>query len=250
MSFTRYYNYTQYLTSKPAAVLTAMLVLVIPFSTSLTGIISLVIALIWLASCRFLQLPALVKHNSSALLALLLFLCLVIAVTYSTAPLNKAADILKKYRELLLLVILIPFLSEEKYRRWSFQAFVLASIVTLFGSYAMSFDLLPIPESAKGSPSFKMRITHSLFIAFFAYYCAHQILNSGTNKFFWIIFFILSIYNIFFIVQGRTGQFTYILLISLFSFQRLTQPKALFFIALNLMFFVLFIILHFQRTIW
>lgn len=241
MSFARFCHRTQSLTSTSGAVLTALLMLAIPFSTSLTSILSIMIALIWLASCRFLQLPVLIRQNTSALFALLLFLYLIIAISYSSASLSEATRSLKKYRELLLLVILIPFLAEEKYRRWQFQAFVLASIVTLLGSYAMSFDLIPSPESAKGSPSFRMRITHSLFIAFFAYYCAHQTLSNRSNRFYWISLYVLSFYNIFFIVQGRTGQLIYILLISLFSVQRLTKAKALLFIGLHVIFLALFI---------
>ena len=67
-----------------------------------------------------------------------------------------------KYRELLFIPVLIPFLTAERYRVWSWKAFVIVSAVTLLMSCLMNIGILDVNN--QGDSCLKGRITHSIFI--------------------------------------------------------------------------------------
>ncbi len=241
MPFARLYNQLQSQALYTGAVFSILLIFVIPFSTALTTLFSFLIFLIWLLSGQFMQLPVLLKRNPTALFAFALFTALTLAIFYSPVPVQEGLSGLKKYHELLLLVVLLGFLDQENFYRWGFYALFLSLLITLISSYAIYFDFLPAPESARASPSLKMRITHSLFMAFLAFYCAHQLIDNPAWRRFWIVLFLLSTCNLFFMIDGRTGQLLYFLLSFLFSYQRLSKFKAAAFIGFNILFFIFFL---------
>ena len=78
-----------------------------------------------------------------------------------------------------------------------------------------------------GDPSFKSRITHSIFISFFAFFCAHKAYDGKRYAKLYLVLFILSVYNLFFIVEGRTGQLIAVSLVLLFGVQRFTKKVLL-----------------------
>jgi len=85
----------------------------------------------------------------------------------------------------------------------------------------MHFGILDLNK--QGDPSFKSRITHSIFISFFAFYCAHKAYDGNSYaKLYWFLF-VLCVYNLFFIVEGRTGQLISVSLVLLFGVQRFTR---------------------------
>jgi O-antigen ligase len=85
----------------------------------------------------------------------------------------------------------------------------------------MDIGILDFRE--QGGASFKSRITHSIFISFFAFFSAHKAYDGQRYaKLYWVLF-ILCVYNLFFIVEGRTGQLIAVLLVLLFGVQRFTK---------------------------
>jgi O-antigen ligase len=148
--------------------LAILLILTLPFSTALTVVLSIALAFLWVSSAQFMTLPMFIKQNPVILFAVLLFLYLALGVTYSTAAPVNAFSTLSKYRELLLLAILPPFFQSEFIRHWAWNAFIIASIVTLLGSYAIYFGMIDYMQPE--DPSIKNRITHSLLIAFFCFF--------------------------------------------------------------------------------
>lgn len=211
------------------------------FSTSLSTIMSVIVGLLWLFSAQYKGLPKLVQQYPVATWALALFVCFIVGVSYGSAALNDALSTLKKYRELFFIAVLIPFLRIERYRDWAWKAFILASILTLLGSYLMDTGILGVVK--QHSPSFKSRITHSIFIAFFAFFCLHRIVDGPTYNRFFIALFCLSLGDLFFVVEGRTGQLIVIALILLFTLQRLGNKGRLLtviIVSLSLTLFVSF----------
>ena len=200
---------------------TALLVVSIYFSTSLAIILSGLLGLFWLFSAQFMVLPATLKKNPVAAWSLLLFLWFILGSSYTSAMPSDAFSMIMKYRELIFIPVLFSFLSTERYRSWVWKAFVIASVFTLLVSYLMDIGILDFRE--QGGASFKSRITHSIFISFFAFFSAHKAYDGQRYaKLYWVLF-ILCVYNLFFIVEGRTGQLIVVLLILLFGVQRFTK---------------------------
>jgi O-antigen ligase len=218
---------------------TVLFVVSIYLSTSLAIILSGLLGLFWLLSAQFMVLPDTLKKNPVAAWSLLLFLCFTFGLCYSSATFSEAFSILMKYRELLFIPVLCSFLTTERYRCWVWKAFVVASVLILLISYLMYFGILDLNKL--GDPSFKSRITHSICISFFAFFCAHKAYDGKHYaKLYWILF-ILGVYNLFFIVEGRTGQLIAVLLVVLFGMQRFTKKVLLLTVLIMAMLLALFL---------
>jgi O-antigen ligase len=211
---------------KTGGIFTAFFIVAIYFSTSLTVILSVIVGLLWLLSGKFIDLPKILKQYPVAAWSLALFGCFIVGVSYGSATQNDALAMVNKYRELFFIPVLIPFLSIERYRDWAWKAFMLVSVLTLIGSYLMDMGVLGADKQL--DPSFKSRITHSIFIAFFAFFCLHKSYDDMRYSKLYIAFFSLCVGNLFFVVEGRTGQFIVIALILLFTLQRLGNIGRLF----------------------
>ena len=203
----------------------ALLVVAIYFSTALAIILSALIGSIWLLSTRFIELPGTLNRNPVAASAMLLFFWFILGASYTSATSGEAFSMVMKYRELLFIPIFISILTTEHYRDWAWKAFFIASILALFVSYLMHFGILDLNK--QGDSSFKNRISHSVFISFFAFYCLHKAYDSLLNRKLYLALFVLSLYNLFFVVPGRTGQLIVIALILLFSIQRFGNKQRL-----------------------
>ena len=201
--------------------ITVLFVVSIYFSTSLAIILSGLLGLFWLLSGQFMVLPGILKKNRVAAWSLLLFSWFIFGSSYSSAMFNDDFSMIMKYRELVFIPILISFLTTERYRSWVWTGFIIASVLILLISYLMHFGILDLNK--QGDPSFKSRITHSIFISFFAFYCAHKVYDGKRYaKLYWILL-VLCVYNLFFIVEGRTGQLISVSLVLLFGVQRFTR---------------------------
>jgi O-antigen ligase len=204
-------------------------VLLIPaiyFSTALAIFLSAIIALLWLVSAQFLRLPNILKDYPVALWSLLLFACFVIGFSYGDASNSEAFSMLRKYRELVFIPLLLPFLIREPYRQWAWYAFIVASVVTLLSSQLMAMDLFCVNELC--TPHFKSRITHGVFIAFFAFFISHKAFDTrGWIQLSCIALLLICLHNLFFVVDGRTGQLIFLVLMLLFAMQRFNKKNLL-----------------------
>lgn len=200
------------------SVLVALFIFAIYFSTSLAVIMSGVLGALWLLTGQFKHLPDILKRCPVAAWALALFVCFIVGLSYGSATTGEAVSMVMKYRELFFIAVLFSFLTNERDVNWAWKAFVIASVITLLASYLMDIDI--ISTNKQGDPSIKSRITHGIFIAFFVFYCLHKVSDGGPYSRFYLIGVIMSLYNIFFIVEGRTGQLIALALILLFAIQR------------------------------
>ncbi len=204
----------------------ALLVVTIYFSTALAIVLSAIVALLWLVSRQFINLPTILKNYPVALWSLLLFACFLVGSHYGTAPRSDGVAMLKKYRELLFIPLLLPFLTDERCRQWVWNAFIIASIVTLLGSHLMNMGLFCV--NLQCLPYFKSYITHGIFIAFFAFFITHKVFDSrGYVQALCIAILLLCLHNLFFVGSGRTGQLIFISLSLLFALQRFTKKGLL-----------------------
>lgn len=188
-------------------------------STFLAIVLSVVLGIAWLISGRYRSLPGLIRQHAVIQWSLLLYAVFIIGITYSSATNDDAIPMIKKFRELFFIPVLIPFFYDRKSRALAWFAVVAASLVSLLISYLMAFHVLPtgnVPD-----PALKSRITHSIVIAFFAYYCLHKFFERNRYAWAYAAMAIIAVHNLFFIVEGRTGQLIVLMLASLFAWQRL-----------------------------
>jgi O-antigen ligase len=209
-------------------------------STALAIILSGVLGGIWLLTAQFKILPAVLVNSSVAKWALLSYLCFFMGLFYGDAPTEEAYSIIRKYRELLFIPLLSCFFVDERYRSWAWKAFVIASILTLIGSYLMDFGILDVLRHK--TFTLKSRITHSIFIAFFMFYCAHKAFECKKINLWYPIALMFGTFNLFFVVEGRTGQLIFIFLAAMFAMQRFGKKGLL----LALVGLILFVALYFN----
>ncbi|TAN68406.1 MAG: O-antigen ligase domain-containing protein [Methylobacter sp.] len=220
-------------------VLIALFIFSIYFSTSLAVIFSVGLGLVWLLSTRFIDLPGVLKKYPVALWALMLYGCFILGLSYGNAAGSDAVSMASKYRELLFIPILISLLTAERNRYWAWRTFIAASVITLLVSYLMDLGILNLNE--QGGACFKSRITHGIFIAFFAFFCAHKIYDDKRYAKLYLALFVLCLYNLFFVIEGRTGQLIVVALILLFAMQRMAIKECLFAALITAVLLILFL---------
>jgi len=189
-------------------------ILLIPFSTFITTVASLIIAILYLALQKYKLIKVTIKNSPPALWAILLFGTLFVSVFYSTATHANALSTLSKYRELLLLIILPPFLAAEQENNRCQSFITLSLFISLIFSYLNYFHILP-----SNLTIFKGRITYSIFISFLGFYCLHQLAQNDKPRKIWAIATALVLFNLFVVCDGRTGQVIFLALCGLFFFQ-------------------------------
>jgi O-antigen ligase len=196
-----------------------------PLSTSLLGLFSLLAALCWLTAGAFRTLISDCRSHPALFFALLLFGFMCLAVTYSPAELPEALDALKKYRELLLLPIIVSLLSiSSRGRNAAQNSFLAGCIVLMLISYAMALGLIP---QLRYGHSLVFHITHSFFMAVLSFWGLHRAFaEHGFRRVLWLTVCLAATVNLFYVAPGRTGMFVFLFLMLLFCWQRLSLVKA------------------------
>lgn len=221
------------------AFIIALFIISIYLSTALAIILSVLLGLLWLITAQFQLLPQVLKSCPVATWAVLLYLCFIAGLCYGDAPSVEAYSMLRKYRELLFIPLLSCFFTNERYRLLAWKAFIIGSVLTLLISYLMDFGIMDLFRHK--TYTLKSRITHSIFIAFFMFFCAHKAFDDRKHMHWFLLLFIFGIYNLFFVVDGRTGQLVFVLLVPLFAVQRLGKKELLFVTAIFAVFLLLYV---------
>jgi len=195
------------------------------FSTGLTTILSVLLGLCWLIAAEFKNIPEILKSQPVALWSWCLIGCFLFGLSYGSTPLNEGLQMVSKYREFFFIPLLISFLRIERYRDWAWKAFVIASVITLLVSYLKNIGVLDL--NRHGDACFKSRITHSIFVSFFTYYCLHKSYQDKKYSKYYLAAVVVCLHNLFFVVEGRTGQAGLLALILLFAMQRFTMKGVL-----------------------
>jgi O-antigen ligase len=206
------------ITTKSEYLLFASFLVSIYISTSASTILSAFIGIQWLFSGRFRGLPNLLIGCPVCAWSLSLLGIFFLGLIYSSATLQEGLAMINKYREFFFIPVFISFLGTRRARDWLWNAFMAASTVSLLGSYLMFLGIFDLNK--QGDACFKSRITYSIFIAFFAFVCAHKFYLAQKYRALYLLAVVLCLYNLFFIVQGRTGEMILVSLAILFAWQR------------------------------
>jgi len=160
---------------------------------------------------------ALLSTNITALVGTLLFIYLALSMSWAEADLNLSLKILGKFREFLLIPLFMIFFATDKYRKFAFYTLYFSLALSLFASYLIHYDLADISDNEH---SLGNRIFHGVTMAFFAYMNLQLALRSDRSRYLFASVFLIVLYNLFFIENGRTGYLLIISLSALFFWQR------------------------------
>lgn len=208
---------------------TALTCLSIPLSTSFTSIFSGLTVLFWLLSGKFLDFTKTLARHPQAAVSFFLAVLFCLGLLYTPADLDYALDILKKYRELLFIpIILSLFFQKPKEAKFAINGFIFGLIILLSVSCLIHFHLIPYKHEGD---SHIFHITHSFFMAILAFIALHRTFTSKQYILFWLLIFLAASFNLFIISPGRTGMLVYMVLSVVFLMQKLSWGKLLLGIA-------------------
>ena len=198
----------------------------LPLSVAADGVLLGAFVLTWLLSGDFAQKGREIRHSPAAVAALGLFLLLALGTLYGPAPMSLALAQLSKYQDLLLVPMLVSLFREHRFRRQAVWAFLGGMSITLALSYLIGLDLFPT-GIFRGTPEdptvFRLHVTQNFFMAYtaFALAClARGEPNKARRGLLYAAAF-LALFNVVFMVQGRTGYLVVGTLLVFFLFERM-----------------------------
>ena len=217
--------------SNSAQIATLWLIVLASFSINLrTAFMSVSTGLLlicWLMSGAFKDKFYIVKSNPTVMISIFLLFLYGVGVFYSTADIEYARSFFFKYDKLLLIPIVATTLTNEKFRKYAINAFLICTIIVLIISYLKLLGLYPHTDIGQGYIVFKNRISGSIIMSFGMYWMLLRATYSkGSHKFTWITLSILAAGNVLFLVNGRTGEVILPVLVIMF-FYELYGTKAL-----------------------
>lgn len=197
----------------------------IPVSVAADGVLLAAFLLAWLASGDFSGKWRTARENPAALASLALFALLALGTSYGPAPADLAAAQVGKYQDLLLVPMLVSVFGEPRFRRYAVWAFLAGMLLTLVLSYLIGLGLFPdgVFRGTREDPTvFRLHVTQNFFMAYaaFALAClARDEANKARRGLLYAIA-LLALFNVIFMVQGRTGYLVAGLLLVFLLFER------------------------------
>jgi O-antigen ligase len=187
----------------------------IPISVAADNTLLGLLAALWLIGGGPRRSWEVLRENRAAQLALGLFALLGVGVLYADVPVGERLSYLSKYRELVLIAVLLPVFADPNARRRGLIAFCTVVSLSVLISFLLRLGLVPsgVPGEGllKGVPSdayvFKLRITYSFLVAFAAFVLAAAALRAPQtwHKVVLGLMALACALNVLLLVQGRTG---------------------------------------------
>ena len=199
----------------------------IPISTAADNILLYLALTIFLLGGDYRNKLRAITGNPVAVATLLLVCGLLLGGFYGDAAWNDVQHYWRKYAPLLSIPLLILIFEDKRSREYALTGFMLAMALTLFLSCIIATGLFANSGWFQGTMDnpfvFKLHLTQNIFMAFFAYALALKAKNSVSPG--WRIAYgaiaLLAIYNVLFMVQGRTGYLVLAVLLMYFCFRLL-----------------------------
>lgn len=171
------------------------------------------------------RLLGLLKHPIT-LAAFALIAWLLVTLAFETSNLESARNYLSKYLRLLLLPFLAAAFLNKQDTFIVLDAFCCGVFVSVLGSFAVALGFFPWPEGSESPLLFKLHITHNFFIALATGYVAYRLHAQWANcqmlvKALVLAALALTLYNFFFMVEGRSGWVAMVVLPIVIAYQRI-----------------------------
>jgi len=218
----------------------------IALPTAFMSISTILLMIFWILSGNFKAKLERIFGSPAAMAAIALFIMYAIGTIYSSASWDYSLKFLLKYQKLLFIPLIISVMTSEKYRVYAINSFLIGMMSVLIISYLMWLGVIPHRvDLSQGYFVFKGRIAHNIFMSFALYLMMHRaIKNTGLHRYAWIVFSILAALNIIFLVNGRTGQITMLVLIFWFIYEVWGIKKITYLVVLSLLSIALLQTLH------
>lgn len=201
--------------------------LTIPVATTADSVLLVLLLVSWVACgnigerlCAALRHPAVVMGGA-------IFLLLLAGSLHGPAPFNNRIKILTKYEDLLLPAMFLSVFADRKVRMRAVRAFELVSAVILLLSLTLVAGLIEGGGWVHGGQSdasiFKLRITHSIFMAFAAFLFALEAEReaAGWKRAGWWSLSLLAGMDVILFVKSQTGQMVLLALLVYWCWRRL-----------------------------
>ena len=198
----------------------------LPISTAADNILLALLLLCWLVSGNWRARYEIVRANPVAIAALAYLAMMVLGLAWSPDPWHDGLTYLKKYSDLLLIPILVTVFTDPADRRRGLLALALAIALTLLMSLALSTGALPTGGTITGDATnptvFKKYLTQNILMAFGFVLFAElaRIAATPRLRMLWAGLAVLAVFDVLFLVQGRTGYLVLAALAILFLFNR------------------------------
>ena len=199
----------------------------IAMPTAWMSISTFCLLVFWLISGRWGDINQL-RKSSAVIAALGLLVIYVFSFFYSSAPSSQALNYLMKYLKLLIIPIIVTSIYSKKIRNYAINIFLISIGITLFLSYAKWLHLIPdflnlhlIDSPDQGFIVYKNRITQGILMAFAMYMMlCNFYYESSKNKWTWLFLAFLCFFNLFYLINGRSGQIISLCLIVYFIWDK------------------------------
>jgi len=160
------------------------------------------------------RLLSIYKTNITAKIGALLFSYLALSVLWNGIS-EDTFKFLLKYREFILIGILVALLTNEFIFKLTYRAFLLGLILTLVASYLIYFDLWFWRNGVWNS--LHARIFHGLQMNILLLVCLYQILIKRKHSAFSVTILVAIVINLIFVEPGRNSQLTMLILLAFFG---------------------------------
>lgn len=197
------------------------LVFVLIFPTALTNLALLLLIISVIISGDYFEKWRLISLNQSAKISLTLLGLFAVGISYSSTSISQALKVLGSYRELILFPLAMLVFEDEKWQKRAYYAFLIAILIAVLASFMMKLGWLPEGSVGEEWVPFKSRIAFGFFLAYASYLTLHHAIRaqSFTQKTLWIVFSVAIIFDLLYLVSGRTGHIVFVALLALLLLQ-------------------------------
>lgn len=177
----------------------------------------------WIVAGGYQQRYSAIRSHTFAWSTLALVLLILIGALYSSGDPQDVQRHATKYLKLAFIPLAMTLLQEERCRRYSLNAFVLAMSITLAISMLSLFVEIPFMKGNSGSLAgnhyvFKDHIAQNLMMAFFVMIMlvkGQQQIHDGYRFAYWTAA-LIGVINILGFVHGRTGYIALLVILVIF----------------------------------
>ncbi|HNF60257.1 MAG TPA: O-antigen ligase family protein, partial [Rhodocyclaceae bacterium] len=199
---------------------------VVPLPTALISICTFLFLLAWLAAGKLGERWATLRRHPQGPLCLALLTWMGVSIAWSPAPFHEALDNWWHFREYILFLLMLTVVAREpkKWERRILLGYLAGYCVSLLTSYLRWFEVIPLYDQVGEFAGFGGHTGFSLMLAITSYACIWLWRARPGLRVFWLLLMILSLFNLYFINTGRTGQVAFLALIPLIVFRWMGLP--------------------------
>lgn len=213
----------------PLRIATALLGLALPVSTALDNFL-LAIVLLGLFS-NAAKVWQIALSNPVARVASMLFGLLGLGALYGHTPISESLGILGKYIDLAFIPLFMLMFAEASTRIMAERIFLWVMGLTLLFSYLLNWHVIAIQPwmsifSLPDNPVvFRSHITQNNMMAYAAFLALLKCRDATAlqSRWVWAGYAALAVFNVMFMVQGRTGYVILLLLLCWFAWASLSR---------------------------